>query len=204
MMEHIRDFVEQVSQSFSFEEPVVEIGSFMVEGQHELANMRCFFAGKKYIGCDLRKGPGVDRIEDIQRLSFRNSSVHSLLVLETLEHVANPFLAFKEMYRILAPQGLLVISVPFSLPVHEFPSDYWRFTPYCLDMLLRRFNRFICWENAELSPADSKYLPRTIFAIASKSQLPLQGLAAIRRYGQERGYHFLLQKNSPSGKFVKK
>ena len=46
MMEHIRDFVEQVSQSFSFEEPVVEIGSFMVEGQHELANMRCFLAGK--------------------------------------------------------------------------------------------------------------------------------------------------------------
>ncbi|MEW5920322.1 MAG: methyltransferase domain-containing protein [Bacillota bacterium] len=195
-MEHIRAFVQEVAKSFLFQEPIIEIGAYLVEGQQELADMRPFFPEKKYIGCDLRMGPGVDRIEDIQKLSFTTSSVNSLLVLETLEHVVNPFKAFEEMYRVLTPKGLLFLSVPFCLPIHEFPSDYWRFTPCCIDMLLRKFHRFICWENSERKPAQAKHLPRTIFAVASKLKLPQDGIEILKRYIAEMDFHVMPEKKT--------
>ncbi len=181
-MPHVRQFVEYIVKLFPIASPVVEIGSFLVEGQRELADMRPFFRGKEYIGCDLRSGPGVDRIEDIQNLSFASESIGTLLVLETLEHVQNPFKAIAEMYRVLSPNGLLVISVPFHIPVHEFPNDYWRFTPACLEMLLAPFYYIISWENALVDYDLAKILPRSVFALATKQPIPAQKRLAMETF----------------------
>ena len=37
------------------------------------------------------------------------------------------------------PDGVLVVCCPFYFHVHGYPSDYWRFTNYALDMLLERY-----------------------------------------------------------------
>lgn len=191
MIQHIRDYVEFVAGTFPLESPVVEIGSYLVPGQEELANMRPFFKGMDYLGCDIRHGPGVDQIEDLHKLTFADESAGTLLVLETLEHVKNPFLAFAEMERVLTSTGLLVISVPFYFPIHEFPSDYWRYTPHCLDMLLSGFKRIISWENADLEKQEAGIKPRTVFAIASKREFPVAAKDEILNYCQAAGHHIL-------------
>ncbi len=139
MRGNIREFVRVVSETLSIPPPVVEIGAFQVAGQPYPADLRSLFAETDYIGCDIRPGPGVDRTEDVHHLSFASDTVGTVLMLETLEHVKNPLQAMAEVFRVLRPGGLAVISSAMDFPVHEHPADYWRFTPQGFDLLLERF-----------------------------------------------------------------
>ncbi len=139
------DFLEKIIGRFPkyFQEPILEIGSFRVEGQEELANIRGLFAEKKFVGVDMRAGLGVDRIENIHALRIPSNSVGSVICIDTLEHVENIEKAMNEMYRILKPYGVIVIISVMNFPIHDYPSDYWRFTPQCFKRLLEKFEDVI-------------------------------------------------------------
>lgn len=139
MRQNVRDLVEAFAGAFSVPEPVVEIGAFQVPGQEGFADLRPLFAGRRFIGCDLRSGPGVDRVEDVHRLTFADASVGTVVTVDTLEHVANPFLAVGEIHRVLRPGGLLLMISVMDFPIHDFPSDFWRFTPAAFRLLLEGF-----------------------------------------------------------------
>jgi SAM-dependent methyltransferase len=141
MRENILEFVRIVAETVQVLDPIVEIGSLQVEGVIYSADLRPLFPGKSYIGCDARLGPGVDRVENVHQLSFPDNSVGAVLMLETLEHVENPLLAMAEIFRVLKPEGLIVISSVMDYPVHECPADYWRFTPQGFDLLSRHSHR---------------------------------------------------------------
>lgn len=139
MTPNVRRFVEVISNCLNMESPIIEIGSYIIKGQEELANLRGLFPNHKYIGCDIRKGSGVDRIEDVESLSFKSGSVKTVLILETLEHVRNPMKALGEIYRVLSDDGVVVLSSLMKFKIHEYPQDYWRFTPQGLENLLSLF-----------------------------------------------------------------
>ena len=68
-----------------------------------------------------------------------------VLCIEVLEHVTNPFLAIKEIHRIVKPQGNLVLSVPFNFRIHE-ESEFFRYTANGLKLLLKDYfiiNEFV-------------------------------------------------------------
>ena len=44
-----------------------------------------------------------------------------------------------EIHRILKPGGMVIMSSVMKFPIHDYPSDYWRFTPKAFELLLRRF-----------------------------------------------------------------
>ena len=76
---------------------------------------------------------------------------------QVLEHVPDPCAAVDEPARALRPGGRVIVSTPFLIKVHEFPSygmlDYWRFTPRGLRTLLERggleVERVGSWGNRE-------------------------------------------------------
>ena len=140
MRENIRVCVQAVAETLTIPQPIVEIGALQVEGQLYSADLRPLFVDSDYTGCDMRPGPGVDRIEDVHQLSFATGTVGTVLMLETLEHVKNPIQALAEMFRVLRPGGLAVMSSVMDFPVHEFPADYWRFAPQGFELLLERFS----------------------------------------------------------------
>ena len=55
-----------------------------------------------------------------------------MLCIETFEHVFEVSKAFDEVFRLLKPGGIFVITSPLNFRIHGYPDDYWRMTPNCL------------------------------------------------------------------------
>lgn len=164
MTPNVRRFVKVTIQNINPDGPVVEIGSFIVKGHEKLANLRSFFPQLKYIGCDIRKGPGVDRIENVEKLTFKNGKIGTVLILETLEHVQNPIKAMSEIHRVLKKDGIAIVSSLMNFRIHNYPEDYWRFTPRGIEYLLRKFPLRIIGFQGE-----KEEFPTNIFGIGFKS-----------------------------------
>ncbi|MEK6233931.1 MAG: class I SAM-dependent methyltransferase [Planctomycetales bacterium] len=125
--------------TFDLPEPILEVGSYLVEGQEEVANLRKHVAGKDYVGIDYRSGPGVDSVENVEQLPRPDDSVGTVLAFNVFEHVERFWLGFEEVRRVLRPDGLLAVSCPFHFRVHNHPGDFWRFTPSALESLLQPY-----------------------------------------------------------------
>ena len=54
-----------------------------------------------------------------------------------LEHVDDFIKGLDEMTRILVPGGILMLGLPFRQAIHDAPYDFWRFTTYAVDYLLK-------------------------------------------------------------------
>jgi SAM-dependent methyltransferase len=175
-MHFLNGVVQAISETFDLPEPVLEIGSYLTPGREEIANLRQFFTGKSYVGIDIRPGPGVDQVADVECLPHADGSVGTVLCLSTLEHVQRFWRAFDELHRVLRPDGVLVISVPFNIRIHNHPSDYWRFTPEAVDLLLEDYpSRLIGWHG----PVER---PENIWAVAFREARPAITEAQFRDY----------------------
>ena len=141
---------------------VLDIGSYYTEDFEALCNRRPMFEGRKFIGCDIRKGPGVDLVEDAQGLSFADSYAGTVLLLEILEHIPHPQLALSEAKRVLKQDGLLFASIPFTYRLHGFPNDYRRLTASGLNMLLLDSG----FESRMIFSIGPEIKPTTVFAVA--------------------------------------
>jgi SAM-dependent methyltransferase len=142
MRQSVKDYLTKMINRYSLEEPIYEIGSYRVEGQEEFADLRPLFPEKVYIGCDMRLGLGVDRIEDVHGLKIKSNSIGTVLIFDTLEHVEDVHQAMREIHRVLKPGGMVIMSSVMNFPIHDYPSDYWRFTPKAFELLLKRFAVF--------------------------------------------------------------
>lgn len=163
MRGNVRAFVRTAAESFSLRGPIFEFGSFQVEGQEAAADLRPFFPGYDYVGCDLRFGPGVDRVEDLANLSLADNSVPTIICVETLEHVFEARKAVAEMVRVLKPGGMMLVAAPLDFHIHDHPSDYWRLTPSCLERLLAPLDGVLVgWQGSDK-------FPHTVFAIGCKA-----------------------------------
>ena len=59
---------------------------------------------------------------------------------QVLEHVAgNPQRAMDETRRVLKPGGLAFVATCLINPIHDAPGDFWRFTPWGLELLCRDY-----------------------------------------------------------------
>jgi SAM-dependent methyltransferase len=139
MRDHNKAFCSLVAQTFDCPGPVFEFGSYQVDGQEGYANLRSLFAKKSYVGCDMRPGPGVDRVEDVTAISLPDESAGTVLCIETFEHVFAVSKAFDEVFRLLKPGGVFVITSPLNFRIHGYPDDYWRMTPNCLRRQLSNY-----------------------------------------------------------------
>jgi SAM-dependent methyltransferase len=78
----------------------------------------------------------VDIIYDGKKIPFPDGEFDYVFSTEVMEHVPEPKDFLKEAYRVLKPGGVLIMTVPFMLPLHEEPYDFYRYTKYGLKYLL--------------------------------------------------------------------
>jgi SAM-dependent methyltransferase len=172
----IRGVARAAVESFDLPEPILEIGSLQVDNQTDLIDLRSLFPGKQYVGVDFRAGPGVDCVANVEALPQPDASVGTVIALSTFEHVQRFWLGFNEVERVLRPDGVFLLSVPFYFHVHAYPNDYWRFTPAALDFLLARYlARIIGWHGAARRMAN-------VWVVAFRDAARLPDPAAIENY----------------------
>ena len=77
----------------------------------------------EYFGPDRALGEMVNGIrhEDLQQLSFADRIFDVMLSSDVFEHVPDPYLAFREVHRVLKPGGRHIFTVPFHQT--EFRDD---------------------------------------------------------------------------------
>lgn len=180
MNRFLHGVVRAAVETFDFPEPVLEVGSYLVEGQEDLCDIRRYFPGRRYLGLDFRQGPGVDVVGSIEKLPFASRSIGTVVALSTFEHVRHFWRGFDEVYRVLRPDGAFLLACPFHFHIHCFPSDYWRFTPEAFRLLLDRYpSKLIGWHGPRTRPAN-------VWGVAFREESP--GIAP----GQEQQYRRLL------------
>lgn len=163
MRQHVADFVIEAAKVLKMSGPVVEIGARPAEGQEDSIELRELFPDLEYLGCDIQPGPRVDRIEDVHALTFADGSVGTVLALDTLEHVRDPIRAVQEMYRVLQPGGVVLLSSVMFFPIHAHPWDFWRFTPEGFAQLLAPF------PNSLVMAIGWDLMPETVLGVGVKS-----------------------------------
>ncbi|MBL8629476.1 MAG: class I SAM-dependent methyltransferase [Rhodospirillaceae bacterium] len=96
---------------------------------------------EKYLAADVQATPG--RTVDVmltpgQPVPLPDESVDTVLSSQTLEHVPDPLFYVQECHRLLRGGGHLILTAPMQWRHHEVPYDYYRFTRYGIESLLKR------------------------------------------------------------------
>ena len=77
----------------------------------------------------------IDIVADASAIPIQDSAFDAALNLVVLEHVPDPWLAVREMARILKPGGLAFALIPLVRPEHLVPYDFHRFTRYAIQRM---------------------------------------------------------------------
>lgn len=114
---------------------ILEVGSYDVNGSPR----ELFTAASEYIGIDMREGPGVDEVADVHDLPpliFMGGAFDIVICCEMLEHDSAFWTSITEMRDVLKPGGYLILTARgIGFPLHDHPSDYWRFTLEAMKLL---------------------------------------------------------------------
>jgi SAM-dependent methyltransferase len=92
----------------------------------------------RLLNLDLARSHAVDCVADALCLPFSAGCFGLVVSQETVEHLPDPFLAVREMARVLRPGGTLYLQAPFVIGYHPGPEDYWRFSRAGMRRLLEQ------------------------------------------------------------------
>lgn len=123
-----------------------------VHARGELLDMGCgskpfasLFAGRvtRYWGSDLSHSQylGEARLDAFARAEaqpFRAASFDTVLGLSMLTYLSEPARMIEEAHRVLRPGGVLILEFTQMVPLHDEPWDFFRFTRYGAEHLLKQ------------------------------------------------------------------
>jgi SAM-dependent methyltransferase len=178
MNHFLHGVMRAVAETFSLPAPILEIGSYQVPGQEAIGNLRDLFPGRDYSGLDMRPGPGVDCVANVEKLPQADGSVGTVIACNTFEHVRRFWRGFEEIRRVLRPDGVLLVSCPFYFRIHQYPQDYWRFSPAALEVLLEDYpSKILGWHGPQQRPAH-------VWAMACREEHPPLAESQFQQYRQ--------------------
>ncbi|MBY6242796.1 class I SAM-dependent methyltransferase [Methylosinus sp. Sm6] len=93
-------------------------------------------ARRDYVKLDIFAGPDVDVVGDLHALPAEWSGrFDCILANAVFEHLERPWIAAREIARVLAPGGIFLVATHQSFPLHSHPSDFFRFSREALRLI---------------------------------------------------------------------
>lgn len=107
---------------------VLEVGSYQV-GERDWSPREMFdHRDTAYVGIDIREGPQVDRIVPEVGIWPDLGQFSAALSMNTLEHCRRPWEVVVNIAHHIVVGGTVILIAPFMWPIHDYPSDYFRYT----------------------------------------------------------------------------
>lgn len=133
---------KRIARLFPYKGRVIDLGCGTAPYKKDI-----LMVADEYIGVDWKKSYHNTSKVNVQadltkRLPFDDEYADTIVCFQVMEHLPEPSFFLSECYRILKSEGNLFITVPFMWRVHEAPYDYYRYTRYGLEYLLKK-NGFI-------------------------------------------------------------
>ena len=138
----VRRYVEELLQRY-----VPLMSKYVLDaGCGEKPYLR-FFPNAQLVGVDLppseiypgsHKRAKADVFGDVCQLPFKDATFDGVLSTFVITHLAEPQKFFDEAYRVLRPNGILVVCERQMWHTYGIEADYWRFTANGLKLLAQR------------------------------------------------------------------
>jgi len=94
---------------------------------------------EQYVGVDWAgsfHNTHADIVADLNKpLPIESEVADTVVSLSVMEHLCEPQTMLNEAFRILKPEGRIILQVPWQWWVHEAPYDFFRYTPYGLNYM---------------------------------------------------------------------
>jgi SAM-dependent methyltransferase len=103
------------------------------------SGIESFVDDTRVVNFDIAPHANTHVVGDGHHLPFASDSFDVVWLSAVLEHVRKPWLVAEQIYEVLKPGGVVLVSVPFIQKRHGSPNDYYRYTA---DGLRSVFDRF--------------------------------------------------------------
>ena len=131
MLKEDLDFIKRMAAEHYHGGMALDVGSGTAEFRrrekfpYDLAPL---FEPGAYTTFDQKEGDGVDVMGDAHQLAsyYLDRPFTFLICASLLEHVRKPWVVAAQMWQVLKPGGVIVVSVPWVYPTHSDPVDCWR------------------------------------------------------------------------------
>jgi SAM-dependent methyltransferase len=91
-----------------------------------------------YVMADVDTGADVDAVADLHALPQDWAGrFDALVAVAVFEHLERPWIAAKEVARVLKPGGFAYVSTHQTFPLHGYPSDFFRFSKEALALIFK-------------------------------------------------------------------
>lgn len=122
-------FLEKQVATLPQDAVILDVGA----GHGDFAEL---FEKRRPLYLDVVPYPEVDLACDLTQLvPFRKDSVEAIALVNVLEHVYDANQLISKLAEILKPGGVLWVTIPFLLKIHQAPYDFQRFTSYALERM---------------------------------------------------------------------
>ncbi len=127
--EYLRLTVEEkfiVNCEITEEDEILDVGCGLKPYLYTLPNANWY-------GIDIYDGPKVDLvIDDVNSWKIAEGKFDAVLCTEVLEHATDPEHVLSEIWRVMKPGAIALVTTPFIYGIHGEPNDYRRYTHYGL------------------------------------------------------------------------
>lgn len=87
----------------------------------------------------------LDYVVDAHAMPFEDNSFDYVYSLAVFEHLHSPWVAAKEIFRVLKPDGKVYTLTAFMQHVHAYPHHYFNMTPDGSGKNIRGFRDHTQW-----------------------------------------------------------
>ncbi len=121
---------------------------------------------QNYVMADVETGADVDIVADLHKLPQHwTGHFDALVAVAVFEHLERPWIAAKEVARVLKPGGFVYVSTHQTFPLHGYPSDFFRFSKEALALIFRDAGMQVTevgYEHRAKISAPNEFIPRAI------------------------------------------